>query len=350
MIKRASIAASYIHGTGDIRQMPAWMMKEGEISGFMQLAHWSVAQTNNFMHDVWTPAKKGNLAPLMVGMFGTAVGGYMLKELREAIQGKHGQIPSIGEIAASEKGLEGNVPLIAYNVMAAMQYAGFGGMFSQLVKYPFDAAWKNTPQGATFPLDEIATDLATTVHQVTTAIANDPNVNYVDLAAAVGQHVLGSNIKLASIALNQGINTGLVTGLPAEKKQLADKLGQLRRFDMVTGLPYNEPEQGSNPYMNLEQKKFKMDEDLPDAMKQVPALVHNIIQTYSAQPDVMMNKLKALKENEYATFPSLEQMPISFMKYVSYLGREESPQAAQAALLDYMKHKMQNEVKSSVIP
>lgn len=346
----ASTAAAYVHGTGDIRQMPAWMMSESEISGFMQLAHWSVAQTNNFLHDVWLPAKKGNLMPLMTGLFGSAVAGYAIKELREKIQGKHGAIPSLQEIGNSEKGFEGNKSLLMYNAIAGMQYAGFGGLFSQVAKWPFDAAYKNTPQGLTFPLDEFTTDIASTIHNVTTAMANDPNVNYVDLAAAVAQHLLGSNIKLASIALNYGINNGLVTGLPAEKKQLADKLGQLRRFDMVTGLPYNEIDQGSNPYMNIEQKKFKMEQDIPTAMKELPALVSNIMQTYQGQPDIMMQKLKALKENQYSTFPSMEQTPISFIKYLGYLQREEGPDKAQGALMDYMCHKMVNEAKASVVP
>jgi hypothetical protein len=346
----ASTAGSYVHGTGDIRQMPPWMMKEGEISGFMQLAHWSTAQTNNFLHDVWLPAKRGNIEPLVLGLFGSAIGGYAIKELREKLQGKKGQIPSLGEIAASEKGLEGNGSLLMYNAIAGMQYAGFGGLFSQVAKYPFDLAYKNNPQGLTFPLDEISTDMVKTIGEVTTAMANDPNVNYVDLAAAVGQHLLGSNIKLASIALNQGMNNGLITGLPAEKKTLADKLGELRRFDMVTGLPYNEVDAGSNPYMNIEQKKFKMEQDPAKAVQMLPGLISNIMERYHDNPDVMMTKIKALKQNSYETFPSMENAPLSFYKYLGYLQREEGPEKAQEALMDFMRHKTINEVKGSVVP
>jgi hypothetical protein len=346
----ASIAAKYIHGTGDIRQMPAWMMKESEISGFMQLAHWSVAQTNNFMHDVYLPATKGNLVPLLTGIAGSAAAGYLIKDVREKMQGKRGQIPSLSEIASSEKGLEGNIPLVAYNAIAGMQYAGFAGLFSQLAKYPFDMVYKNAKNSAVFPLDEVASDLADTISQAGTAIVNDPHVNYVDLAAAIGQHLLGSNIKLASIALNQGINHGLIDGLPAQKKQLADKLGELRRFDMVTGLPYNEVDSGSNPYMNLEQKKFKMEQDPAKAVAMLPKMINTIMTTYGSQPDVMLSKLKALKENSYSTFPSLEQTPISFYKYLDYLAREEGEGKAQEALVDYLRHKTINEAKASVVP
>jgi hypothetical protein len=346
----ASTVASYAHGTGDIRQMPAWMKNDSEISGFFQLAHWSVAQTNNFMHNVWMPAKRGNFTPLITGMVGSALAGYAIKDLREKLQGKHGQIPSLSEIAASDKGLQGNAPLLMYNAIAGMQYAGFGGLFSQVVKGAFDVAYKNNPQGATFPLEEIASDTIHSVNEAMTAIANDPNVNYADLAAKVSQHLLGANIKLAQIALNTGINTGMVTGMPAEKKMLADKLGQLRRFDMVSGLPYNEVDQGSNPYMNIEQSKFRMTQDVGQAMAMLPGLISNIMTKYHDNPDVLMQKIKALKENQYDTFPSMETVPLSFYKYLGYLQKEEGPEAAQAQLQDYMKHKAINEAKGSVVP
>jgi len=346
----ASTTGAYVHGTGDIRQMPAWMLSDGELSGFAQLAHWSIAQTNNFMHDVWMPAKHGNLMPLCSGLFGSAVAGYVIKEIREEIQGKKGAIPSLEEIESSRGGLMGNKSLIMYNAIAGMQYAGFGGLFSQVAKYPFDAAYKNNPQGATFPLDEIATDVLATANKVATAMINDPNINYVDLAATVAQHVLGSNIKLASIAINQGINNGMITGLPAEKKKLSDKMGELRRFDMVTGIPYNELDVGTNPFMNIEQRRFRMEQDPRAAVQMLPTLISNIMKAYGDHPDVMMQKIEALKNNSYATFPSMEKTPLSFYEYITYLKKKDGPEKAQAALMDYMRHKAINQVKSSVVP
>lgn len=350
MRQLASKSANYIHGTGDIRSLPGWMLNDSEFSGFFSLAHWSIAQTNNFMKDVYEPATRGDVKPLMIGVFGSAIGGYVIKELRQDIQGKKSPIPSLQEIGSSEKGLSGNKGLLAYNAISAMQYSGFGGLLSQVAKYPFDFIYKNNPQGATFPMDEVATDLGETIHHVSETIANDPNVNWVDLSKAVTMHVLSTNIQLARIAINQGINNGLITGLPAEKKMLSDKLAQLKRFDMVEGLPYGSPEPGSNPYMNIEQKKFKSEQNIGKAMQQLPGLVSNIMETYKDKPDVMMSKLKALKENNYSTFPSMDQMPMSFMKYIGYLNRMEGPEKANAELQDYMKHKMVNEAKASVVP
>lgn len=352
IIKLASVAASYIHGTGDGRTMPHWMASDTEFSGFFKLAHWSVAQTNRFMSDIYTPAvQRGQYGPLLTTLFGSAIGGYMIKELREKIQGKSGQIPSLQEIASSEGGLANHKSLVAYNMVAAAQYAGFGGMLSQLARYPFDLAYKNNPQGATFPLDEIATDLAQTVSHVTTAIANDKNIDWLNLATHVANHVLTQNVQLARVGVNQAINSGLVTGDIAEKKQLNDKLGQLRRFNEVQGLPYTE--QGGadeNPYMDLEQKRFKTTQDVHEAARMLPGLVSSIMTEYRSQPDVMMEKLKALKTHTYATMPSMESMPIEFMKYVAFLKNSEGEEKAHEAVMDYMRHRMIGQVKASMVP
>ena len=346
----ASQSGNYIHGTGDARSLPGWMLNDSEFSGFFSLAHWSIAQTNNFMKNVYEPALRGNITPLVMGLFGSVLGGAVIKELREKIQGKKNPIPSLSEISDSDRGLSGNVPLVAYNVIAAMQYAGFGGLLSQVVKVPFDTAYKNPSSGATFPMDEVAGDVFETAHQIAEALANDPNANFVDLAAHGAMHVLSNNFQLGRIAMNQGINSGLVTGSVAEKKMLADKLGQLRRFDMVEGLPYSDIDSSSNPYMNMEQKEFKLEQDPAKAIQQLPSMINNIIKTYGSNPDVMMQKLKALKQNSYETFPSMENTPLSFFKYLGYLQREEGPEAAQNELQDYLKHKLVNQVKSSVVP
>lgn len=347
----SSQLAGVVHGTRDARTLPSWMLHDNEISAFFKLSNWGIAQTNSFMRDVYTPAREGNLKPLLMSAFGAAVGGYLIKELRQDIAGKKSQIPSLAEIAASDRGLKGNVPALAYNMMAAASYAGFGGMLSTIGRYPFDMAFKNTPQGATFPLDTVVSDLATTVSQVGQTISNDPNINWLELATHVGAHLMGTSFQLGRVALNQAIDTGLVTGSVAEKKELADKLGQLRRFYEVEGLPYNEMDAAtSNPYMNLEQKRFKQTQDVGQAMQMLPELVGNIFQKYGSTPDVMMQKLKELKENEYSTFPDMKTLPLSFMKYMGYLSKTEGTEAAQAELMDFMRHKAINEAKASVVP
>jgi hypothetical protein len=346
----ASLASSYIHGTGDIRSMPPWMLRDSEFSGFFSLAHWSIAQTNNFMKNVYEPATRGDIKPAIVSVFGAIAGGMIIRELRQDISGKKNPIPSLSEISNSEVGIEGNKSLVAYNMISAMQYSGFGGLLSQVAKYPFDLSYGNNPQGATFPLDELTTDLTETVHDVAEAIRTDPNVNWVDLASQVGLHILTNNMQLSKIAINQGIDSGLITGLPAEKKQLSDKLGDLRRFDMVSGIPYDSQDFAGNQFANLEQKKFQYDQDPSEAVEMIPGLVNNIVDKYQNNPDVMMSKLKALKENSYETMPSPENMPLQFSRYYQYLQRAYGTDVANDRYTDYMMHSKINSVKNSVIP
>lgn len=352
IIKLANSFAGFIHGTGDGRTMPAWMMGDSEFSGFFKLAHWSIAQTNRFMTDVINPAKSGDYKPLVTSLFGAAVGGYIIKELREQLAGKKSQIPSLSEIANSDRGLTGNAGPLAYNLIAATQYAGFGGLLSQAMKYPFDFIYKNTPQGATFPMDEIASDLASTLKNVSSAIANDPHVDYGLLVQHVMQHVLTTDVQLGRMAFNQGVNSGVISGTEAEKKKLTDKLGQLRRFNIVEGLPYEDASAAGseNPYTDLEAKKFKMTTDPKEIAKQLPKLINNYLERYKDNPDILMQKLKGLKESQYATFPNIETTPLSFAKYLNYLTKEEGPEKAQNALMDYFRHKAINEARSSVVP
>ena len=63
--KLATRAVGYIHGTSDARTMPPWMLGDSEISGFFSLAHWSLGQTNRFMSDIYTPALRGDVTPLL---------------------------------------------------------------------------------------------------------------------------------------------------------------------------------------------------------------------------------------------------------------------------------------------
>lgn len=346
----ASRLISRIQGTGDARTMPDFMNGDSEISGFFKLSHWSIAQTNRFFQDIITPARNGDYTPLIKAIMGGAIGGYAIKELREKLQGKNGNIPSLKEIASSDRGLSGNAGPLLYNLMAAATYSGFGGMMSMMAKAPLDMIYRNKPSGMVFPLDEFAGDLAGTIKNVTEAIANDPNHNWYDMAVELAKHEIQSNFQLGRVVYNQAINNGIITGDAAEKKQLTDKLNQLRRFNTVEGLPLTEVDQASNPYMNVEQKRFKREQDVPTATKMIPGLINNIIGAYHENPDVMMSKLKALKQNEYSTFPSIEETPLSFMKYLNYLGRTEGPEKAQEALKDFLHHKAVNEAKSSVIP
>jgi hypothetical protein len=347
----ASTASRYIIGTKDARTMPAFMLSDSETSGFFKLAHWSIAQTNRFFKNIYTPLLNGDPAPFLKGALGSVVTGYMIKKMREELQGKKGAIPSIQEIAAGSGDTDTKLKLYGYNALAAMQYAGFGGVVSQMAMWLPNAMYGDKPQGAIFPLDEIVSDVGTNLKDALFATFNDRLAKWPDIIKEFMQRVLIRNVQMARMAINQGIDKGIITGTLAQRKELTDKLEQLERFQKISGNPFATPSGiGENPYMNLEQKQFKREQDIPKAMGMLPPIIQGIVQNYSDKPDIMMAKLKALKENPYATFPSLENEPIQFRNYMDWLTRVKGPQAAQQELMEYTKHKAINEAKASVVP
>lgn len=347
----ASSLAGFIHGTHDGRTMPKWMQGDTEISGFAQLAHWSVAQTGRFMNDIVEPAKSGNYKPLVLSLFGSAIGGAIIKKMREEMQGKEGPIPSLNQIANSGTTGSRKVGLTAYNLVSAAQYAGFAGLFSTGVKDSMDLVYKNHPQGADFPLDEIATSLAGNVSQVASAMINDPNFNWGKASVEFAKNIATQNVQLARMGMNQAINAGGITGTQAEKKMLGDKMGELRKFEMTQGLPYQEQEPSTaNPYMDIESKSFRNEPDPYKAAGQLPGIIQSIMQNNSSNPDVMQEKLKGLKSMQYASMPSPERMPIEFVRYIDFLKRTRGEEYANEAIKDFITHQAINKAKSSLIP
>lgn len=361
MRELASEFANMLHGSKDARTLPAWMLHDNEVSAFFKLSSWNIAQTNHFMRNVWTPATEGNYGPLIMSALGATLGGAVIKELREKLAGKKGAIPYFNEIEKSSRGYAGNIPAVAYNWMAMASFAGFAGILSNVAKYPFDFAYRNAPQGATFPLDEVVTNVAKTASGIADALATDPFFDITKVGPRALIDLVKENVQLGRVGINQAIDAGLIGGKNgiggdigqelAYKKRLSDKEGDLRRYKMVEGLPF-EKQGGMNetPYLNLEQRGYKLDENVNTAIQRLPSLVQRIIETYHRQPEVMLSKLKALKANDYATMPSLDDTPLAFTRYVGFLNRTEGPEAARDRVMDYLRHKAINEAKSSLVP
>ena len=119
---------------------------------------------------------------------------------------------------------------------------------------------------------------------------------------------------------------------------------------MVEGLPYVEQEGFGNPYTNLEQSRFKTTEDIEEASRRVMPLISGIMNRYHNAPDVMMKKIQALKQNQYNTVPNPETSAPSFAKFYTFLQKELGPEAAQAYIQDYFRHKAINQAKAGMIP
>lgn len=351
--KMASTLAGLIHGAHDARTMPRWMLHDSAIQPFFSLASWNIAQTNNFMKHVWTPATKGNFTPLIMSTMGAALGGYALKELREGITQKKAPFPWLTDLAASSKGIEGNIPLAAYNAMSLASMSGFGGILSMLGKTGFDIAYKNIPQGASFPLDEVMSSSIQTATHAIGALSNAQNMKEAfPIIARASTDLMRDNIQLARIA-----HTWTMTLDPKlmpdqlSNMEMAKAKNQYRNFRMAEGQPIDEqtPEE-SNPYLDLPVKSFRKTTDLQEAAEEIPNLIQRALTKANGNSEILQTELKKLKTNSYQTMPNPESLPMEFMKYVTYLQKTKGDEKATDTIRDYMLHNQLNKVKSEMIP
>ena len=353
--KMSSSFAGMIHGTHDPRTLPGWMLKDTAVQPFFQLASWNIAQTNAWLRHVWTPAKQGNITPFLMSTLGSLGGGYVISKLREAIGDKKSPIPDISEIANSSKGIEGNIPLDAYKAMALASYVGFGGILSTAAKAAGDIAFKNIPQSATFPLDEVMSTLVHRPMQAISALINDPNIksmdDYTRVVSKLATDLVKENIQFGRIAVSWAARDKDL--LPNENyyKELNKKNTELRRFKMAEGLPYEfQTASTGNPYMDLGIKQFKHTQDLGEAAGEARGLIQGSIQNAQGNPDVMRSKLHALKSNVYETMPDPDTQPLIFKKYRDFLEKEVGPEETNDMIRDYFIHKAFNSAKSAMIP
>lgn len=357
--KLASRMAGYLTGTRDARTMPTWMLRDTEISSFFKLMSWNVAQTNSFMKNAWLPMTKGDIRPLIMTTFGATLGGYLIKELRERASGRPSQIASLADIQASSRGVEGNIPAVAYNWMAAASFGGLGGMISLAAKVPFDIAYRNHPQGMVFPLDEYATNYAEIAVHVADALAHDPTANVLQVAGHAMNDIILKNTQLGRTVMNQMINAGVISDSSSTEtgrdlaygREMSDAATRLKHFQQVEGLPLPplDPSQ-ANPYLNEEAKRFKHTEDIPEAVDKLKTILGDYMAKYAHSPDILMSKIEGLKANPLNIFPSMENAPIVFSKYIQFLTKEYGPSQAQALLGDYLKRKVINQAKGQMVP
>ena len=355
--KLASNFGSLVHGAHDARTLPSWMLHETALQPFFSLASWSIGQTNNFMQHVITPAYRGDYTPLVMSTLGAGLGGYLIKELREGASNKKSPIPSFQEIANSPRGVSGNLPLVGYNLAAMASFAGYAGILSAGAKSIFDIAHKNVPQGMTFPLDEVVGNVLKTATHAGSALMNtsDPK-EYVSIGLHAISDIARENIQLARLAQNWGDETGAFGSDRQYKQKLNTEEGELRRFKMASGLPYDEQSEGggNNPYLAENRGTLKRDMDLADAAHKLPELFQQAMKESTVDgnlnPDILRNKLKALKGGSYPSMPDPERTPTLFYNYLNYLRKTKGEEAASNRLVEYIKNNQIHKIRSEMVP
>lgn len=359
----ASNLASFVHGDYSIKNMPSWMLSDGFVAPFFKLASWQISQTNHFAKNIITPARKGNFTPLIMSSMGVVVGGALVKYLKEKASGKESNIPYLDEIAKIDPNKDyitnlsehpGNV---AYNLAAMASYSGYMGLVSQAAKTGFDIYYKNKPQGAMFPLDETISNAGTTVANGATALMHVDSTgeqrikDSMDIIGKMLLDTLNENIQLSRIATTQiAKHTDL---MPQKKEQLQTSQynQQLRRFNQIQGREVQQ--QGlieSNPYADLNEKKFKKEEDLGKASGMLPSILQEEWNKSNGDFFTFKQKLEGLKQNPYEIMPKLESNPKQFRDYYNFISNTQGASKAQELLQQYYKRNTVNSIKSAMVP
>lgn len=347
--------ASIIHGAHDSRTLPGWMLKDTAIQPFFQLMSWNVAQTNAWLRHVWTPATEGNLTPLIMSTLGSAVGGYLIKEAREKLGDKKSAMPGLQDIINSSRGVKGNIPALAYSLMGMSSYVGYAGILSTAAKAAGDLWFKNIPQAAAFPLDEVVSSLAYRPAQAISALLNDKSIqspeDYINVGTKLATDLVKENIQFGRILTSWAARSPELMPTENYYKELNKKTSDLRRFKMVEGLPYEaQTASTGNPYMDLDEKKFKHSQDVGEAAQMIPGLIEDAVNKANGNYDVLRAELHKLKANSYETIPSWESAPQTFAKYMEFIRRRDGDEAANNLIADYLTHRAINEYKAKLIP
>lgn len=351
-IQLASNLAGMIHGMHDARTLPRWMLHDSAIQPFFSLASWNIAQTNNFMRNVYTPATKGNFEPLLMATLGASIGGYVLKEIREKLADKKSPIPAFEELSASSKGVSGNIPLVAYNLMAMSSMAGYGGILSSLGKVGFDVAYKNMPQGYSFPLNEAVKNVTTTtIHAAQALMEADSMQEYLDIGTKASVDLAKENVQLARLVHSWVVEVPSIAPEAKKAKDVNAANRDLRAWKMAEGMPYQSQQvSSSNPYEDMDVKSYKKTDDVEEAAKMLPSLISKAVDKSDGNPEVLKKELEKIKSNSFQTLPNPDEIPVTFMKYVEYLRKTKGDKAANERIQEYFKENFLNKMKASMVP
>lgn len=344
------------HGAFDPRTMPKWMLSEGFVAPFFKLNSWNMGQMNNFNKFVLPRLKKGDPEPFLMSLFGGLLGGSIIKELRERLSDREAPHPSMTELTKNWSEIP-DVKLAAYNAVAAASFAGVAGMWSIGAKAMFDIAYKNRPQGAAFPLDELITDTALRTSHVAQALMNGENP--VEVAPRAVADFAKANVQAYRVVLNNLTRSHLLEEIApgsafAENEQKAAELSKagrdLRVWKMANQLPYQE--QGfteANPYMKIPEKQFKSG-SVENAVEMLPQLIERAWARSGGDIEAFKNQLRSLKTNQYPTMPDPETMPMTFARYAKDLQETKGPEEAGRIMADYFTRRTQNKMKSAIVP
>lgn len=342
----------FTQGTYDYRNLPSWALS-GSMSPIMQLMRWHIEQTNHFYNHVIQPASKGSLSPLINATLGSVLGGYLINELKSKLNNKKSYLPSLQEMAASSRGVDGNLSNVGYQLMAMASYSGYMGILSELGRGFLDVTHGNNPQSFNFPAWGMITDsVDRTMAAVKSLVGGD--ANYKDVVPKLVGDVALRNFQLARLfntwVLEHGDNP--VNKQGAQSADKSSKLRDLKVFNQVEGnktKPNDNNTDYSNEFSDPDIRKFKNEKDINNVSGELEPILNNIMS--KKDPQEIKQSLTGLKRGiSYNTIPSPKANTQLTQQYLDYITKTQGKAASDALLQDYMQQQAVNKAKRSIVP
>lgn len=340
------IAARYtesVQGTYDYRGLPKIAM-DSAYSPMLALARWNIEKANNFSKYVVTPLMNGNVRPFLMSTIGSIIGGAGVVKLTEAITGRKDRTASLDELkAAKEEGYGISKPLL-YKAVGIASTAGYTGMVGDIAKSLMDKMYgQNKPRWYNnMLLDGIgnASDKLFATVDAMNKDGFDPKI----LVEGVNQF-LQDNLQTYRLIMNH-------IGEGKEETEEANKKRDLRTYNTMAGndISDNTATDFVTDLSGQGVKDFKKEQDPLKAAEQLPDLIQKAVTTAGDNPEKLKKELEKIRSNSYPTMPNPETMPLSFVKYYSYLQKSKGDEEAAKVLTDYVTRNTINKAKSSMVP
>lgn len=310
---------------------------DSPLAPFLALQKWSLEKQNVIYQDVVKPFLSGeNRLPLITYTLGSVLSGAAIQQLNQIITNRKAYDPT-----AKEALVKGDASAIVSELATLMQLSSFSGMVGDAMKAATDAGLHGkTPRNIiSFPAFTSAMDTGNRVSDMLEALRNGENPW--DVWKAFSLDMLMHNIQTVRMLANYTTNKKNV--------EQSDKFRDIRVF--------NELEHGNardfstaNPYLGLGAREYKQSQNPEDIARMLPQLIAKAIQDSKGDPFELKRRLSSLKNNSYQTMPNMENSPLSFMRYITYLQRTQGIQAAQDRLQDYIFRNALNRAKSAAVP
>ncbi len=326
-------------GTYGPEGLPQWAM-EGPAAPFAALSRFSIEKSNAVQKDVINPiVRDGNFAPLLKTAL-TALGvGAGIEGLNELLNHRKANEPTMKEVAEV-----GNADDVAAKAISLLQLASFGGVASDIAK-----AGLNAYQGKvkinnpiSFPLQTFVTDtLYGNLSDAADAVSKGEDKFQV-ITKLIGD-IASQSIQSLRYLKNNTIS--------ADDMEEADKRRDLRTFEEMSGKGKTTPNASANPYLGMDEKKFKKTTNLEEAQALLPDIVKKYATQYHDDPVTLLEKLNGLKHgmNDQA-MPNYDKKPDEFVKYVEFLLKTQGKDKARQAVVDYKLHEAASQAKAKMIP